>query len=91
MISLCIFTNKSSANWGKYRRQRNYVVGLRKKSKSQYLYDMSKKAPNDKEFWNCMKPLFSCGSHGSDTNITLVNSGDVIVDQMSVCDRFNEY
>ncbi len=50
--------------------------GLMKKSKSKYLYDTrSRKEPNGKEFLNCMEPLFSCGSSGSDTNIniTLVN------------------
>ena len=73
MLRMWYNINKSSANWGRYRRQRNYVAGLKKKSKSQYLYDMSKKGPNGKELWNCMKPLFSCGARGSDTYITLVN------------------
>ena len=78
---------KTRANWCKYRKQRNSVNSLRKKSLHNYIYEKCKQPNicNGKDFWHIVKPLISDKCKGGQSPITLMNNGNI------VNDIFNDY
>ena len=53
------FKNKTTENWGKYRKLRNECVKLTKKVKREYFEKININSVNDnKKFWNIIKPFF---------------------------------
>ena len=50
---------KTSNNWMKYKKQRNLLTKLRKKSINNYIQGKctTSKRRNNKEFWDILKPL----------------------------------
>ncbi len=80
---------KSRDSWESFRRQRNYVTRLRKKSVRKYL---AKKCDgNGKDFWKTVKPLFNNKSSGRVNNIILRENGQTVLQSKEVCALFNEH
>ena len=84
---------KTRANWCKYRKQRNSVNSLRKKSLHNYIYEKCKQPNmcNGKDFWHTVKPLISDKCKGGQSPITLMNNGNIVNDQEYVSNIFNDY
>lgn len=83
--------NKSSVNWQHYRKHRNYVVRLRKISKSRYLKEKCTVSKDKNLFWNVVKPLISDKCKGGQENIILSTNDTIINEPLSVCNEFNEF
>ena len=66
---------KSSQNWENYRKYRNLVVKLRKKSiKNYYMQTRCSISRDSKEFWRNIKPLISDKAQVSVEQITLLEN-----------------
>ena len=81
---------KDYENWERYRRQRNIVIKLRKKSLSLYLKKKCNLTHDGKDFWKTVKPLISDKTKGSD-EITLLENDSIVNDKMLVADILNNY
>ena len=82
---------KSDENWNKYKKYRNYVNSLRRKSFQYYVHIKCKqKYTNGKEYWNIIRPLMSsskCGAH----NIILLEKDQITTDALDVSNILNEH
>ena len=56
------------------------MVRLRKESKRIYIKKGCTEAKNSKEFWKNVGPMLSGKNKGSNVNISLVESGDIVTD-----------
>ena len=68
----------SNMNWDKYRKQRNIVTKLLKKSLQQYMHTKCNEAVNGGDFWKTVKPLISNRGINKDDNIFLYNDGEIV-------------
>jgi hypothetical protein len=83
--------NNNKVYWERYRKFRNHVTCLRKKSKSQYLKQKCNDAKASKTFWSVVKPLISDKCKASQENVIL-SEGDVIINEpFHACNVFNEF
>ena len=57
---------KTNKNWEAYRKQRNFVNKLKKKSAQKYFYERCAGGPKSSDFWLTIKPFLS--SKGVKTN-----------------------
>ena len=62
----------SNMNWDKYRKHRNIVTKLLKKSLQQYMHKKCNEAVNGGDFWKTVKPLISNRGINKDDNIFLM-------------------
>ena len=83
--------DRSYYNWERYRKQRNKVVSLRKKSKNTFMRDKCASVKNGKEFWQNMKPLISNNIREENNDIVLLNDNVIVNDQRDVCNLLNDY
>ena len=81
-------TNK---NWEIYRKQRNYVTKLRKKSIKQYFESNCNFDRSPVHFWNTIKPFMSNKISAQDGNITLFENDKIVNNKQDVCDIFNNH
>ena len=58
----------SNMNWDKYRKQRNIVTKLLKKSLQQYMHKNCNEAVNGGDFWKTVTPLISNRGINEDDN-----------------------
>jgi hypothetical protein len=84
---------KSKAYWGKYKKQRNLVTELKKKSVKSYFEKKCGNIENGnpKQFWSLIKPFMSDTHCNNSNKIMLMENGEIVNDPKSVCDIFNEY
>ena len=53
-------TDKTEINWKEYKNQRDLSVNLLKKSQKNHFGDLNESSvPDDKKFWQIVKPPFS--------------------------------
>ncbi len=83
--------NKNSISWDLYRKHRNYVLKLRRKSLSSYLNSKCIGPKNPSAFWDAVKPLVSDKCKGGQNNVILLEDGTIVNDQTSVCKLFNSF
>ena len=83
--------SKSKAKWEEYRKQRNVVVSLRKKSMSFYLKNKCTVTKDNKKFWSAVKPLISDKCKSGQENIILSENNVILNDPSSVCDVLNDF
>ena len=81
----------STENWQKYRKQRNIVTKLRKKSMKTYMQNKCNEATTSGGFWEAVKPLISNKCINKDDNIILKKDGDVVNKPEDICNIFNNY
>jgi hypothetical protein len=87
-----IYRNKvkkyGKSHWEEYRRQRNAVVSVRKKSIAKYFQKNCSK--HDKSFWSAISPFMST-KHRNEAKITLKNGEMLVTDDNEVANIFNDY
>ena len=81
----------SNMNWDKYRKQRNIVTKLLKKSLQQYMQKKCNEAVNGGDFWKTVKPLISNRGINKDDNIFLSYDGEIVNNTNDICRIFNNY
>ena len=81
----------SNMNWDKYRKQRNIVTKLLKKSLQQYMHKKCNEAVNGGDFWKTVKPLISNRGINKDDNIFLSYDGEIVNNTNDICRIFNNY
>ena len=73
-----------------YRVQRNKVTEIKRKEISSYFTEKCKEGTRNKDFWKAIKPLFSKSRTKSDS-IPLCENGELITDDLNVCNIFNDF
>ena len=75
----------------RYRKQRNLVVSLNKKSIQKYFHDKCiTNGTNKPTFWKTISPFIKKNIH-SNNSITLVENGHFIKNENEICNIFNKY
>lgn len=62
---------KTNKNWEAYRKQRNFVNKLKKKSVQKYFYERCAGGPKSSDFWPTIKPFLSSKGVKTNNSITL--------------------
>ena len=91
----CVLRNnfykcRSDKNWILYKRQRNLVTKLRKKSVRLYFKNKCN-TDNKCEFWSVIKPFYSSKCKSAAENIILREDDCIISNPSDVCESFNEF
>lgn len=82
---------KNKTNWECYRKQRNLVNKIKKKSIRNYFMERCIGGPNSKDFWPTIKPfLTNKGSHFS-KDLILCEENKIINNQNEVAELFNNF
>ena len=85
------YKNRSTYNKRAYRKQKNFCNRLYKKERISYYSNLDMKNITDnKKNWNTVKPLFT-NKGGTKENITLVNEGKIITEDIQVAQTFNDF
>ena len=80
---------RSNENRIRYKKQRNICVSLLRKAKRKHIEDLSiADVTGNKKFWKRLKPLFGNKIKG---NPNIVESNDLITDEKSLAETFNNY
>ena len=84
---------KTSNNWIKYKKQRNLLTKLRKKSINNYIQGKcnTSNSRNNKEFWDILKPLISQKNKNNSGDIILSLDSNTYVEPAVVASKFNDY
>ena len=75
----------------KYKRQRNYVCNLNKKSRRLFFENLSSTSNGTRNFWKECKPLFSINSDNHEEKLFLTDGDELICDEFKVAQTFNNY
>ena len=79
-------------SWEKYRKQRNLVNKLKRKSLQKYFEENCNSDNNKgKHFWEIVKPFMTNKSKSSNEHITLYEGESLISNATDVCNIFNDY
>ena len=78
-------------NWCNYKTERNYRVGLLRKTKRQYLKNLNLNDVTDnKTFWRTIKPYFNEKGLGSD-QIAISGNESVLTSEKEIANTMNNY
>ena len=81
--------SKTSESMDKYKRQKNYCVGLLRKVKQNYYENLNVKVINDNiTFWKTIKPLFS-DKNPTNSKITLMEDKEIVSDNGKYAELMN--
>ena len=81
---------KFPSDMANYRKQRNLVVNLNRKSKESF-FNNPKASSGSKGFWQIYKPFFSDKGGGAGERILLVDNGNIISNDREVATAFNQH
>ena len=84
------YKNRTTENWSAYKKQRNLVVKLRKKSIRIY-FNNKCNSGNKNDFWSVMKPFYSSKFKTGNDNLILRVDETLITDPSDVCESFNKF
>ena len=85
------FKQRSTSNWNNYKKQRNYVTSLRRKSIRSYFKTKCENGKNNYDFWRTIKPFLS-DKHKDGSNTIILREGtDIITDPDKICSIFNHH
>ena len=93
MLKRKCYKHSSKVNWDKFKKQRNLVSDLKRKSMHTYFDErcnISNQSKNPKQFWDTICPFFS-DKGARDYNISLLSEDKLIANQQDVCELFNDY
>lgn len=81
---------RSEVNWENFKKQRNFVATLKRKSMKSYCIQASAECTHPGEFWKKFKPLLpsKCVQHQA---IQLLEEGRLVTNNMEVANIFNNY
>jgi hypothetical protein len=82
---------KTNKNWEAYRKQRNFVNKLEKKSVQKYFYERCAGGPKSSDFWPTIKPFLSSKGVKTNNSITLSENNEIVNDPKKVSDIFNDF
>ena len=74
-----------------YKKQRNYVVNLSRKVKTEYFQNYMSQGASSKIFWKFYKPFFSNKTTNFTDKIILVEKGEVVSKNEEIATHFNNY
>ena len=77
-------------NWDRYRKQRNLVTSLKRKSLKEYFNQRCNKPANGKQFWNTVRPFMS-DNQKANSSISLLEHDTIISKPSEVCEILNEH
>ena len=81
---------KSDVAIAAYKKQRNYVVALKQKSKCNYFNNLDVRK-GVKPFWETCKSYFSNKHSRGDTSIILIERNELILNNRKIVTTFNDY
>ena len=82
--------NRTQDNWVNYKKQRNIVTTLKRKSMKSYFIHASTDCSHPGEFWKKFKPLLP-SKCAPPQNIQLLEEGRLITNNTEVANVFNKY
>ena len=82
---------KSSKNWENFRKQRNFVTKLRRKSINKYFIDRCTGDCKSSNFWPTVKPFLTNKGCYKQKDTILCEEDILITDQQKVCTVFNDF
>ena len=84
---------KNPEDFQAYKKQRNYIVNLNRRSKKIFFEKTAASSKNgDKSFWKACKPFFSNKEIvGCNERIFLNTNGTLITNETEVANGFNKY
>lgn len=85
------FNQRSTLNWSNYKKQRNHVTSLRKKSIRAYFQNKCENGKNNYDFWRTIKPFISDKHNNESSTIILREGTDIITDPEKICSIFNSH
>jgi adenosyl cobinamide kinase/adenosyl cobinamide phosphate guanylyltransferase len=77
--------------WEAYRKQRNLVTKLKKRSVRTYFLERCIGGHKANNFWHTVKPFLSKKSTGGQQKIVLMENDVILNDKKDVCDTFNSF
>ena len=93
MLRRKFLKTRSSQDWNKYKKLRNFVTHLRRKSILQHISLKCNKniGSNGREFWKTIKPIMSFKGRNMSNNIILLENDKIISQPQKVSNILNEY
>ena len=83
--------DRTTINFGKYKKQRNVCVNFLRKSKKQIFNNINvKNVTDNKRFWKTIRPKFSNKCKTANT-IILVEDEKILEDEKAIANTFNNY
>ena len=82
---------KTSLTWDNYRKQRNLVTKIKKKSMRIYFFERCAGGPKSKDFWPTIKPFLSNKGSDGGNDVILCENEKIVSGQTEVCNIFNNY
>ena len=82
---------KTNKTWEAYRKQRNLVTKLKRKSINTYFQERYTGGQKSKHFYTTVKPFLSKKSTGSQQKIVLVENDKIVNNTKDICDTFNTF
>ena len=81
----------NSTNWEVYRKQRNLVTKLRKRSINKYFEMNCNKSNSSGQFWKIIKPFMFKSGASQNGCFTLYDNDKIVNDDKEICDIFNDH
>ena len=82
---------RTKQSWEKYKKQRNFVVKLLRRTKYEYFNKIDiKNLADNKTFWKTIKPFFN-NSNKNSNKIFLNENEEILSNPKSVAETFNNY
>ena len=83
---------RNKENWDKYRKQRNLVTSIRRKSIGNYFQNKCSNITSSKDFWCAIKPFLTDKNCKAISNsIILKENENIVCDSQKVCGIFNDF
>ena len=82
---------QSNKIWEKFRKQRNFVTKLKRKSMKTYFLERCSGGTKSGDFWKTIKPFFSKKGSSGEQKIVLNESDKIVNDQKEVANHFNNF
>ena len=83
--------NRSDKNWEKFRKQRNLVTKLKRKSIKSYFLERCVGGEKSSDFWPTIKPFLSKKCKSGDNTIVLNENDKILNDPKEISNTFNEF
>ena len=84
-------TQRSSKSWEQYRKQRNIVTKIKRKSIRNYFLERCVGGPKNKDFWPTIKPFLTNKGYNFETDIILNEDDKLLNDQSEISNVFNNF
>ena len=82
---------RTDANWEAFRKQRNLVTSLLRKSFGKYITSKCEEDNNGKTFWKIMRPFMTDKNLQSSNIINLKEGEDIISNPVEVSEIVNDF